>query len=200
MFRASAARAGASFRRKAATSAQARPFTSASTPKARTSAPKPTTSPFAARSASTPFPFPTHGVAASSIPSLNTLATRAQSTTAGAGGPALPALGGMIEAGDGDLEAILEAAGDIPVVVDFYANWCGPCKMLTPILTASIKTQAKTILVKINIDEAEQVAAKYEIASLPTVKAFVRGQEVDSFIGSRDRRGVEKFLEGVVGK
>ncbi|KAJ3183264.1 hypothetical protein HDU85_002290 [Gaertneriomyces sp. JEL0708] len=111
------------------------------------------------------------------------------------GSVSLPALGSEITAGDGDFDRILKAAGETPVVVDFFANWCGPCRVLAPVLQKVVKENGKTFLVKVNVDEAEQTAAANQIMSLPTVVIFRNGAVQDSFIGSRDESAVRKFIE-----
>tara|TARA_B100000780_G_C21118375_1_gene452742 strand:+ start:376 stop:672 length:297 start_codon:yes stop_codon:yes gene_type:complete len=68
---------------------------------------------------------------------------------------------------------------DIPVIIDFYADWCGPCKMMPPILK-DVKSQLgdKVRIVKIDVDRNQQVAAKYQIRSIPTVMIFKNGESV----------------------
>ncbi|KAI9203619.1 thioredoxin-like protein, partial [Polychytrium aggregatum] len=103
--------------------------------------------------------------------------------------------GAVIEAGDKDLDTILsETEESSTVIVDFYADWCGPCRVLAPILAQAVKENGKTFLVKVNVDVHEETAAKYQIASLPTVAAFRNGKIVGTFIGSRDKNFVGKFI------
>ena len=80
------------------------------------------------------------------------------------------------------------------ILVDFFANWCGPCKILTPVLESVIKEDKKAILIKVNVDEAPKISEKYQVTSLPTVKAFKGGKEVGSFVGARDKAFVKKFI------
>ncbi|ORZ22620.1 thioredoxin-like protein, partial [Absidia repens] len=84
---------------------------------------------------------------------------------------------------------------DHPVIVDFYANWCGPCKMLTPILTKSVAQNPKVSLFKIDIDDNTDIGQKYKIAALPTVIAFQNGEVVDQFVGMRNKAQVEEFVK-----
>ena len=86
-----------------------------------------------------------------------------------------------------------------PLIVDFYANWCGPCKMIAPILSrVSASTGVK--LIKVDTDVAQKTAGKFEIASLPTIVGFNGHKEVDRFIGMKDEKSITKFVEGLKGK
>lgn len=74
---------------------------------------------------------------------------------------------------------------DIPVLVDFYASWCGPCKMIAPVVEElSTEMSGKAKIVKIDIDEADDVAAKYNIKSVPTLMFFKNGEVVDQIVGA----------------
>lgn len=82
-----------------------------------------------------------------------------------------------------------------PLIVDFYANWCGPCKMLTPILEKSIKaSNGKVDLLKINIDENQELAEEYNVTSIPTVVLIKDGKETSRFVGMKNQQGVELFI------
>ncbi|KAI8814361.1 thioredoxin-like protein, partial [Cladochytrium replicatum] len=105
--------------------------------------------------------------------------------------------GSTVEATDADFNDILLSSGNAPVLVDFYATWCGPCKLLAPVLQKAVKENEKSILVKIDVDKNEEVAAKYEIVSLPTVIAFRNGEVLDQFTGLRNEREVKQFLDSV---
>src|ERR1700742_1614091 len=80
---------------------------------------------------------------------------------------------------------VLEASREVPVIVDFWAPWCGPCKTLGPWLETAVEAAAGAVkLVKINIDENPEIAQQLRIQSIPTVYAFRNGQPVDGFMGA----------------
>ena len=87
-----------------------------------------------------------------------------------------------------------------PVLVDFWAPWCGPCKQLTPVIEKAVKAAGgKVKLVKMNIDEHPQIAGQLGIQSIPAVLAFQRGQPVDGFMGALPESQVKSFIERLVG-
>jgi putative thioredoxin len=87
-----------------------------------------------------------------------------------------------------------------PVLVDFWAPWCGPCKQLTPVIEKVVKAAAgKVKLVKMNIDEHPQIAGQLGIQSIPAVIAFQRGQPVDGFMGALPEAQIKGFIERLVG-
>jgi putative thioredoxin len=87
-----------------------------------------------------------------------------------------------------------------PVLVDFWAPWCGPCKQLTPIIEKVVKSAAgKVKLVKMNIDEHPQISAQLGIKSIPAVIAFQKGQPVDGFMGALPETQVKQFVERLIG-
>lgn len=78
-------------------------------------------------------------------------------------------------------EEVLKVEG--PVIIDFYADWCGPCKMQTPIIEDIAFTNPNIKVVKINVDENQSLAGKYEIMSIPTTMIFKDGEMIKSFVG-----------------
>lgn len=89
------------------------------------------------------------------------------------------------------------------VILDFYATWCGPCKLLTPrleTLIGSKKGEASVDLAKVDIDELDELAAEYNVMSVPSVFALKKGVVVDSFVGLKDEDQLEAFLTKALSK
>lgn len=81
------------------------------------------------------------------------------------------------------------------VLVDFYAEWCGPCKMLSPVLEEISKTHPEVAILKINVDENPNLCQTYKVMSIPYVLFFKNGELVDSFLGFQSKDQVINFVE-----
>src|SRR6187549_2288962 len=119
--------------------------------------------------------------------------------TVTAGGDAPPAAGdGLIKdtTTQGFMKDVIEESKRQPVLIDFWAPWCGPCKHLTPILEKAVKAaKGKVKLVKMNIDDHPAIPGQMGIQSIPAVIAFVNGQPTDGFMGAQSESQVNAFLE-----
>jgi len=96
---------------------------------------------------------------------------------------------------------VVEASRAVPVLVDFWAAWCGPCKQLTPLLEKIVKSYGgKVRLVKINVDEHPGIAGQLRIQSLPTVYAFRDGRPLDGFMGVQPESAIRTLIDRIVGE
>ena len=97
-------------------------------------------------------------------------------------------------------QEVIEQSKKIPVLVDFWASWCGPCQMLTPILENIAKNyKGKIIVAKISVEENQATPAKYDVLSIPAVKLFKDGEVVDEFVGARSEDDIKEFVDKNLG-
>lgn len=116
------------------------------------------------------------------------------------GTPDTQATAGLIKDGNEQtfLQDVIEPSKTVPVIVDFWAPWCGPCKTLGPALEAAVTAAKGAVrMVKINVDENQMLSQQLRIQSIPTVYAFFNGQPVDGFQGAIPGSEIKKFIEGL---
>jgi thioredoxin len=92
-------------------------------------------------------------------------------------------------------DAVIERSRELPVVVDFWAEWCGPCHALAPVLESEIaEREGRVELVKVDVDANQGLAAQFGVSGIPAVKAFRNGTVVKQFVGAQSRAAVATFL------
>lgn len=95
---------------------------------------------------------------------------------------------------------VIERSKSTPVVVDFWADWCGPCKALAPVLEQAVSARdGEVTLAKVDVDANQSLAAEYGIRGIPAVKAFRDGQMVSEFVGAQSLPTIESFLDELTG-
>jgi putative thioredoxin len=106
----------------------------------------------------------------------------------------------MVDVTDASFEAdVLQRSHEVPVLVDLWAPWCGPCRTLGPVLEEVVAaTEGKVELTKVNVDENPQISSAFRVQSIPAVYALKDGRVVDGFIGAQPKPAVEKLVESLL--
>jgi thioredoxin 1 len=101
---------------------------------------------------------------------------------------------GKVHHANEDNFAELVLNSDVPVLVDFYADWCGPCRMVAPVLEELAKETTDAKIVKVNVDHSPQLAARYGVNSIPSLKVFDEGEVVDGQVGLASKARLKAML------
>jgi putative thioredoxin len=106
----------------------------------------------------------------------------------------------MVDVTDATFETeVIERSKSVPVVVDLWAPWCGPCRQLGPIIEDVVEaTEGKVVLAKVNVDENPHISAAFRVQGIPAVYGLRNGAVIDSFIGAQGRPAVQAFVDGLL--
>ena len=94
---------------------------------------------------------------------------------------------------------VLERSRTVPVLVDFWADWCGPCHALAPVLERAVERHGgEVVLARVDVDQNQRLAMAFQVQGIPAVKAFADGRLVDEFVGAQPAQVVERFVESLL--
>jgi putative thioredoxin len=106
----------------------------------------------------------------------------------------------VIDVTQSNIQQVLEQSMQVPVIVDFWAEWCEPCKQMAPVLEKIVSAeQGKLILAKVNADQEQDISAQFGVKSLPTLKLVFQGKLVNELVGAQPEAEIRKWLEPVLG-
>ncbi|KAK9768324.1 hypothetical protein K7432_001122 [Basidiobolus ranarum] len=103
--------------------------------------------------------------------------------------------GQTVDATKDNFQEILQQYKHSVVLVYFYADWCGPCRMVSPVLKRAMKDVENVVLVKLNVDNAQEIAASFDINNLPTIITINDNQVVGRLMGMKDERTIREFID-----